>query len=151
MAGGVGRGPPYAAVILILGLTEHPVLASYIRGKLALAGVDLSTDLATWLDSVYAVWIEAPHEALEKASSHMIKATARLRPEEARETWGMRPEHQAMAGRLGRGPGLEAGAGRAPTVGPRGDTESAVQEWALKQAARQRARNAGPVPRPRQV
>lgn len=72
--------------------------------------------LNVWLDAVYTVWIEAPHELLEKVNKQLVVKAAMLRPDEARETWGMRPEHRAMAGTLGQGPGAEAGrdTGRAP-------------------------------------
>jgi hypothetical protein len=90
-------------------MTTDPVYSSYINGKLTLADIDLSTPLPDWLDSVYALYCEAPHELLEKMNKQMVINTARLRPEEARETWGLRPEHVAMAGQLGRGAGAEAG------------------------------------------
>lgn len=95
--------------------------AAYIRGKLALAGIDLSTDLGVWLDAVYAVWADAPHKHLESAQAELVKASARLRPEEARATWGLDPAHQRMAGTLGKGPGLEAGrrAGMPPPANSR--------------------------------
>lgn len=102
---------------------------AYIRGKLALAGVDLSVDCKTWLDAAYAVWIDAPYEALEKANVEMVKAMARLRPEAARETWGLLPQHQAMTGKLGRQ--------QAPHVGPK-STSAEVQAWQAKQATRPR-------------
>lgn len=121
-------------MILTFGFTEHPISAPYVRGKLALAGIDLSADLGTWLDAVYAVWIDAPHELLEKANAQMVRTQARIRPEEARETWGMRPEHRAMAGRLGTGRGAESGVGQAPAAGPTRNTEEAVQAWAAQQA-----------------
>jgi hypothetical protein len=112
-------------------LAESPSAGAYVRGKLALAGVDLSTDLGIWLDAVYAVWIDAPHELLEKAQATMVRQIARLRPEEARETWGLRPEHQAMAGKLGKG-----GAGAAPVVGPKPSTQQDIDRWAVTQARR---------------
>lgn len=127
-------------MILILGFTVNPISAQYVRGKLALAGINLSADLGTWLDAVYAVWIDAPHELLEKANAQMVRTQARIRPEEARETWGLRPEHRAMAGRLGSGRGAEAGAGQAPAMGPTRDTEGAIKAWAAQQAARRPAR-----------
>lgn len=123
-------------MILIFGFTEHPISAPYVRGKLALAGIDLSVDLGTWLDAVYAVWIDAPHELLEKASAQMVRTQARIRPEDARETWGVLPEHKAHAGRLGQGRGAESGAGVAPAVGPRKDTEAEIRQWAARHGQR---------------
>jgi hypothetical protein len=77
-----------------------------------------------WLDAVWAVYADAPHETLKKLHEEMVKKSAMLRPEEARETWGVAPEHVAMAGRLGRGQGLEAGnnAAAAPQVRRRVNT-----------------------------
>jgi hypothetical protein len=67
----------------------------------------------------------------------MIKAQARVRPEEARETWGLRPEHRAMAGKLGRGRGLESGAaGLGPSVGSR-DATGDVEAWRRQMLAKQ--------------
>jgi hypothetical protein len=103
-----------------MGLADTPIHGPYVRGKLALAGLDLSTDLRTWLDAVYALWAEAyvHHEHLEHLSAQLVRKSAQLRPEEARKTWGRLPEHRAMAGSLGKGPGLEAGgkAGAAPAT-----------------------------------
>lgn len=144
MACWAGGRPPYAAVILIHGLTENAITGGYVRGKLALAGLDLSTPLPDWLDAVWAAYIEAPYGVLEKANAEMVKAQARVRPEEARETWGMLPEHRAMAGNLGQGPGLEAGRGQAPGVARRkgpGGTAAQVEQWAAQQG---RTRGLGP-------
>ncbi len=137
---GAGGGPPYSAVILIIGLTEDPIAGSYIRGKLALAGIDLSADLGSWLDAVWAAYAEAPMDVLKKANEEMIKAQARVRPEEARETWGLRPEHRAMAGNLARGRGLESGAaGLGPPVGAR-DATGDVEAWRRQALAKQSGR-----------
>lgn len=73
-----------------------------MRGRLALADIGLNTPLDVWLDAVYAVSVEAPYEALEKLNKQMIVKSAMVDPEAARETWGALPEHQAMAGKLGR-------------------------------------------------
>lgn len=62
-----------------------------------------------WLDAVYATYAEAPHEVLEKLTKQMVIKEAMIDPEGARETWGQRPEHIAMAGKLGQGAGVEAG------------------------------------------
>jgi hypothetical protein len=100
-------------------MAEDPILAPYIRGRLALAGIDLSVPSGVWLDSVYAAYAEAPHEVLAKMSKEIIRGSAKLRPEEARKTWGQLPEHRALAGNLGRGRGAEAGgtAGMPPATG----------------------------------
>lgn len=84
----------------------------YIAGKLALAGLDLSTPLHLWLDAVYAAWADAPHNVLEEAMKSFIVQEARIDPERARETWGLRPEHQ----RLSKGLGQRGGYGEADKV-----------------------------------
>lgn len=112
MDDGAGREPPYATVILIHGLTENPIYGPYIRGRLALAHVTLQTPIRQWLDAVYATWVDAPHEVLEKAAKSMTLRSAMLRPD--RSTWGKLPEHRALAGKLGQGAGMEAGAGAPP-------------------------------------
>lgn len=87
-----------------------------MRGKLAFADIDETADLAVWLDAVYAAFADAPRQVLADLNKEMVIKGALIDPDEARKTWGTRPEHAAMAGGLGRGPGLEAGgaAGKAP-------------------------------------
>jgi hypothetical protein len=113
-----GGQPPYGTVSLILSLTEDPIAGPYVRGRLTHARVDpRRVTLGQWLDAVYAAWVDAPHELLEKITKQIVIKSAQLRPEEARETWGLRPEHQHMTGGLGAGPGLETGrAARVPTI-----------------------------------
>lgn len=87
-----------------------------MRGKLAFADIDTTAELGVWLDAVYAAYADAPHRVLIELNKQMVIKEAMIDPEEARKTWGTRPEHVAMAGNLGRGPGREAGptAGMAP-------------------------------------
>lgn len=104
-----------------------------MRGQLALAQLDLRTDLATWLDAVYAIWASAPFDLLDKLGNQVVVKAAQIDPEAARATWGQLPEHQALAGGLGKGSGLEGGANaatRPPPVVPQ-DPQSAatVQRW----------------------
>jgi hypothetical protein len=80
-----------------------------VRGKLAFADIGETTELGMWLDAVYASYAEAPHEVLTQLNKQMVIKGAMIDPDEARKTWGIAPEHVAMAGNLGRGPGLEAG------------------------------------------
>jgi hypothetical protein len=105
-------------VMLLIGMTRGPIYGPYVRGQLAMSGINLRTDLCTWLDAVYAIYATAPFEQLDALTRQLVTKTAQLDPKEARKDWGRRPEHRAMAGGLGRGPGLEAGshAGAAPTV-----------------------------------
>lgn len=104
---------PYARILVIHEMTESPVYGTYIRGRLGLAGVDLSTPLDVWLDAVYAAFADAPHEHLEKLMSAVVKAEVKLRPEDARATWGLLPEHQVLSGGL-----AGKGSGHAPPSGP---------------------------------
>lgn len=71
---------------------------SYIQGRLALAGVDLRTPVATWLDAVWAVYVDAPHELLGKMTKERVVRAAQLRPD--RETWGKLPEQRALGAGL---------------------------------------------------
>lgn len=105
-------------VMLLIGVTEGPIYGPYVRGQLALAGIDLRTDLRTWLDAVHAVYAAAPFDQLDALGKELVTRTAQLDPAAARKDWGRRPEHRALAGGLGKGPGLEAGhrAGAAPST-----------------------------------
>lgn len=75
---------------------------------------------------MYAAWAEAPGELLPKLAKHVTVQAAMLRPEEARETWGLLPEHRALGGNLVREPGLEAGRGRAPAMERKADV---IDRW----------------------
>lgn len=85
-----------------------------MRGKLALAGIDLRVSAACWFDAVYAIIMEAPHDALEKMFDHLVKATARADPD--RETWGMLPEHQRLMNKA-----ANAAGNTVPNRRPRGN------------------------------
>lgn len=100
MGGGGGVQPPYGDVLLIAATVEGITYQSYIQGRLALAGVDLRTPLATWLDAVWAVYVDAPHELLEKLTKERVVRAAQLRPD--RETWGKLPEQRALGAGLVR-------------------------------------------------
>lgn len=80
-----------------------------MRGKLAFADIDATAELGVWLDAVYAAYADAPHRVLTELNKQMVIKEAMIDPDEARKTWGIRPEHVAMAGNLGRGPGVESG------------------------------------------
>lgn len=62
-----------------------------------------------WLDAVYAAYAEAPMQVLQAIGKEMVIKEAMVDPEGARENWGKRPEHIALAGQLGQGAGLESG------------------------------------------
>jgi hypothetical protein len=101
----------------------------------------LSLDIGAWLDAVWAAYMDAPHQVLEKAQAQMIKAMARARPEEARETWGLRPEHRAMTGQLDSGPGA------APATGPVAAKDAEIDSWVRRQAQQRAARRPGRTPK----
>jgi len=84
----------------------------YISGKLTLAGLSLRIPFRLWLDAVYAAFLEAPHEVLEKAAKQLAIEEAKIDPERARATWGLRPEHQAMS----KGIGNQGGYGQASAL-----------------------------------
>jgi hypothetical protein len=98
-----GHGKSFGGVLLTWGMVKDPKIGPYIRGSLTLAGVGLRMPASEWLDAVYAVYLNAPHELLEKAHKQMVIGAARLRPD--RETWGLLPEHQALGRGLVKGPG----------------------------------------------
>jgi hypothetical protein len=91
-----------------------------VRGRLALADIGSTVPAGVWLDAVYAAYADAPHQVLEQLNRQIVIKEAMIDPEGARETWGRRPEHAALAGKLGRGAGVEAGnpAAMAPTQRP---------------------------------
>lgn len=116
MAGRPGIRPPYGAVyFLIQGVAGDPLLGPWIRGRLALAGIGLHSDLGVWLDAVYALWLEQPEAGVVRNAARTLEQkAAMIRPEEARETWGRSPVARALSGGLGRGPGAESGGGAPP-------------------------------------
>jgi len=82
----------------------------------------LRASAACWSDAVWAIVVDAPHEALEKAEHQMTLQAARANPD--RETWGATPEQQALMNRAktmggnhapppaGRPPSIKRGNGR---------------------------------------
>lgn len=119
MAGVPGGKRPYARVRILWSMTQDPIVGPWLRGRLALARVKLSAPADVWLDAVYALLVEVPDDALKALSRAIIRKSAEIDPEEARANWGRDPEHQAHAGKLGRGPGVEAGGGVAPELARR--------------------------------
>lgn len=89
---------------------------SYIQGRLALAGVDLHTPVATWLDAVWALYVDAPHQLLEKMAKERVIRAAQLRPD--RETWGKLPEQRALGAGLVQEDGKPADFGQPGTPLP---------------------------------
>ena len=83
-------------MILIYGLTEDPNIGSYLRGRLLLNRIDLHTSIDQWLDAVYALWLDAPHELLKKARKVIDEHSVMVAPD--RETWGTTPEQVAQMG-----------------------------------------------------
>lgn len=93
-----GGRPPYATACLIHGFAVEGEYAPYVRGRLALAGIDSRVPLATWLDAVYAIVADAPHNVLGPLDDQLTLQSGRLRPD--RDTWGMSPGQIRMQGRL---------------------------------------------------
>lgn len=93
-----GGRPPYATACLIFGLAEQPHLKSYVSGKMALAGVDSRAPAAVFLDALYAIVVDAPHEGLEKLNDQITLKTHQLRPD--RDTWGLLPDQVAMTKKI---------------------------------------------------
>lgn len=79
------------------------MLGPYVRGRLALAGLDTRVDAGTYLDAAYAIVAEAPGETLDKMMRKIVEVRARHAPDRA--TWGLEPEHRAMSAGLQPGPG----------------------------------------------
>jgi len=94
----VGGRPPYATACLIFGLAEQPHLKAFVSGKMALAGVDSRAPAAVYLDALYAIVVEAPHEGLEKLHDQITLKTHQLRPD--RETWGLLPDQVEMTKKI---------------------------------------------------
>lgn len=70
----------------------------YVQGRLALAGLDLRTPLADWLDAVWAIYVDAPHSVLKDMGRERVVRAAQLRPD--RDTWGKLPEQRALGAGL---------------------------------------------------
>lgn len=97
---------------MIFHLTQDAIAGPWLRGRLALAGIDLSAPLDVWLDAVYALLPEIPGGALGKIAAQLERKAAMIDPEAARETWGRSAVHRQLAGKLGQGPGVESGSTR---------------------------------------
>lgn len=69
-----------------------------MRGQLALAAFDMRGDAACLLDAVVAIIANSPGDVLEKLDKELVMKGAMAYPD--RETWGLLPEHQRMAGNL---------------------------------------------------
>lgn len=97
---------------MIFRITQDAIAGPWFRGRLALAGIDLSAPLDLWLDAVYALLPEMPGEQLGKIAGQIERKAAQLDPEAARENWGRSAVHRQLAGKLGQGPGVESGSTR---------------------------------------
>ena len=99
LAGGRSGKRPYGQVALLVSLVfEDLDYGPYIRGRLTQQPnrYALQDDLADWLDVVYALWLDAPHEVVKKAGGELRKQSDRVAPD--RSTWGLLPEHRAQMG-----------------------------------------------------
>lgn len=116
MGRGGGIRPPYGDVLLIASVAEDMTYQGYINGRLALAGLDLHTPVASWLDAVWALYVDAPHSLLKDMSKERVIRAAQLRPD--RETWGKLPEQRALGAGLVQEEGPAAGLGKPGTPLP---------------------------------
>jgi hypothetical protein len=89
-------------VTLIALTVDRSDSAAYIRGKLFMAGVDARTPLCIVLDVLTVLSLETPVDELRKWRKELDAALWRAQPPD-RDTWGLRPEHQAQTERLMRG------------------------------------------------
>ena len=92
-------------------MVRDPLYGPYIRGKLITYGIDLRTCIGDACDVIYVILTELPHEVLVKLRDGLTTAEAALDPVRARETWGLLPEHQAMAAGLTELPPSQGGPG----------------------------------------
>lgn len=82
-----------------------------MKGRIALAGLDESRlELGTYLDIVWVILTEIPHETIEKLVESVQKAEALIDPVGTRKTWGQTEEQLDMAAR-----GEQRAAVRPPT------------------------------------
>jgi hypothetical protein len=118
VAGVGGRGPPYVEAVALASLTTAKTdVASFVRGKLFIAGVDADTPLGVALDALLVAVMDVPVEQLKTWRHELDTALRVVRPAEQapqpqypdRETWGLLPEHiaemQWMLGDSGGPPG----------------------------------------------
>jgi hypothetical protein len=87
----------YQRVVTLLGATRDPLLGHYIRGRLALAGIDSRADIGPYCAAIWAILLEAPSDQIKAVQDQLIVSEAIRNPEKARETWGLLPEHQRGA------------------------------------------------------
>lgn len=92
------------------------MLGPYVRGQLALHGLDFRVPVAGWLDAVYAIVATAPFDVLKTMDEKLTVAHARIAPD--RETWGLLPEQQRLSRGLVDQP-PPTGADTRGTGGPR--------------------------------
>jgi hypothetical protein len=83
-------------VILLAGFTEDPTFGPYLRGRMLLNRIGLHLPLGEWLDAVYALWADAPHEVLKRARQVIDQHAVTIAPD--RDTWGATPEQIAQMG-----------------------------------------------------
>jgi len=81
-------------VIAIEAVTHHPLFGPWVRGQIALAGLDTRMPLDSWLDVIHASLATAPHDVLKRLNESFVVNAAIADPEGARKTWGQLPEHR---------------------------------------------------------
>lgn len=84
--------------------TAHTDIASWVRGKLFIAGVDADTPLGAALDVTLVAVMDAPVEQLKTWRQELDLALRQVQPPEQtaplrqypdRERWGLDPDQQA--------------------------------------------------------
>lgn len=95
-----GGQPPFGTVKVLIALTQRgSEYGPYVRGRLALAGLDDSRVPASrYCDAIYAIVADAPHDVLKDLFKQLTIQGAAAAPD--RDTWGLLPEHQMLAGGL---------------------------------------------------
>lgn len=66
----------------------------WIKGQFALHHVDTRTPLDGYIAAIHATLATTPVDVMKQLNKQLIVAEVQADPERARESWGMRPEHQ---------------------------------------------------------
>lgn len=79
----------------------HTDVASYVRGRLFIAGVDERTTICDTLDVLTVTVMDVPVDQLKQWRTELDAALLKLQPATIdRATWGTSPEQQAAMARL---------------------------------------------------
>lgn len=89
-------------------------VASFLRGKLHMAGIDRSSPIQVAVDVLQVLVMDVPADDLKKWRREMDAAMWKVRPPD-RATWGLRPDQQQETERLLGGPSPRVADSRAST------------------------------------